>query len=60
MGRIGKKIILREKTNFFRKFVFLKEKYLHGEKETFGECSSNLAFVELIFPNLINYLAGKC
>jgi hypothetical protein len=36
-----------------------KKKYLYGGKENIGEYPINLAFVELAFPILINYLAGK-
>jgi hypothetical protein len=38
---------------------FCQQKNLHGKKENFLGYYPNLAFVELTFPILINYSAGR-
>jgi hypothetical protein len=40
-------------------YNFFKKINLHCEKENIEEYSLNLAFVELTFSILINYLVGK-
>jgi hypothetical protein len=57
-GRVGKKIILKIKTEILRKFFF-QFFFLHGEKENFEEYSLFLEFAKLTFAILINYSAEK-
>jgi hypothetical protein len=49
----------KKKTRIFRKLFFSRKSFLYGEKENIREYSQNWTFIELIFPILINYLAGK-
>jgi hypothetical protein len=58
-GRVGKKIILKIKTEVLRKLFFQKKVFLHGEKENFEEYSLFLESAELSFAILINYSAEK-
>jgi hypothetical protein len=50
----------KNENQIFGKHKFSKKSFLHGEKENFAEYFLNLAYAELCFPVLINFLAGKC
>jgi hypothetical protein len=56
---VGKKIILKIKTEIFRKLFFQEKVFLHGEKENFEEYSLFWESAELSFAILINYSAKK-
>jgi hypothetical protein len=56
---VGKKIILKIKTEILRKLFFQKKVFLHGKKEKFEEYSLFLESAELSFAILINYSAEK-
>jgi hypothetical protein len=52
-GKVGKKIILKVKTEILKKLFFQKKVFLHGEKENFEEYSLFLESAELSFAILI-------
>jgi hypothetical protein len=56
---LGKKVILKIKTEILRKLFFQKNVFLCGEKENFEEYSLILEYAELSFPILNNYSAEK-